>query len=288
MTTLVWGAFVAALVPLVWLLYLVVTKGISPHLRGLPDHDCADPWAAGGGIDHALVGTVLVTPTAAIISVPIGVCTAIFLVEYGKRQPARAMDHVPGRRDDRHPVDRGRPLRALALRADPSGPAIRFGFGGAVALSLLMIPIVVRSTEEMLRLVPDDLREASYALGVPKWRTIVKVVLPTALGGIITGVTLAVARVIGETAPLLVICGLHQHREPQPVQRPDDDPAGLHLLLVHPAGRGPFNAPPGTEPPASPMPGGPPSSSSPGVAAQPGCSHHRQDLRRPEVAGKKG
>ena len=71
-----------------------------------------------------------------------------------------------------------------------------------------MIPIVVRSTEEMLRLVPDDLREASYALGVPKWRTIVKVVLPTALGGIVTGVTLAIARVIGETAPLLLIAGL--------------------------------------------------------------------------------
>ena len=84
------------------------------------------------------------------------------------------------------------------------GPAFRLGFGGSVALSLLMIPIVVRSTEEMLRLVPDDLREASYALGVPKWRTIIKVVLPTAIGGIITGVTLAIARVIGETAPLLV------------------------------------------------------------------------------------
>jgi phosphate transport system permease protein len=81
------------------------------------------------------------------------------------------------------------------------------GIGGAVALSLLMIPIVVRSCEEMLKLVPDELREASYALGVPKWRTILKVVLPTALAGIITGVTLAMARVIGETAPLLIIAG---------------------------------------------------------------------------------
>jgi len=81
------------------------------------------------------------------------------------------------------------------------------GFGGAVALSLLMVPIVVRSCEEMLKLVPRDLREASYALGVPKWRTIVKVVLPTALPGIITGITLAIARVVGETAPLLVIAG---------------------------------------------------------------------------------
>ena len=98
-------------------------------------------------------------------------------------------------------------LFALALFVLFFGPEVRMGFGGSVALSLLMIPIVVRSAEEMLRLVPDDLREASYALGVPKWRTITKVVLPTSLGGIITGVTLAIARVIGETAPLLVIAG---------------------------------------------------------------------------------
>jgi len=98
-------------------------------------------------------------------------------------------------------------LFAYALFVLFFGEGIRFGLGGAVALSLLMIPIVVRSGEEMLRLVPSELREASYALGVPKWRTIVKVVIPTSLGGIITGVTLAVARVAGETAPLLIIAG---------------------------------------------------------------------------------
>ena len=81
------------------------------------------------------------------------------------------------------------------------------GSAGSVALSVLMIPVVVRSSEEMLKLVPNELREASYALGVPKWRTIVKVVLPTAIAGIATGITLAIARVIGETAPLLIVCG---------------------------------------------------------------------------------
>ena len=99
-----------------------------------------------------------------------------------------------------------------------------------------MIPIVVRSTEEMLKLVPNELREASYALGVPKWRTIVKVVLPTALAGIVTGVTLAIARVIGETAPLLIIAGLTDSHELQPVRRPDDDAAGLHLHAVRQPG----------------------------------------------------
>jgi phosphate transport system permease protein len=83
----------------------------------------------------------------------------------------------------------------------------RLGIGGGLALSLLMLPTVIRSVEEMLKLVPDDLREASYALGVPKWRTIIKVVLPTAVAGIVTGVTLAIARVAGETAPLLLILG---------------------------------------------------------------------------------
>jgi phosphate transport system permease protein len=98
-------------------------------------------------------------------------------------------------------------LFAYALFVLFFGPGVRLGIGGSVALCLLMVPIVVRSCEEMLKLVPDELREAAYALGVPKWRTIVKVVLPTALAGIITGITLAVARVIGETAPLLIIAG---------------------------------------------------------------------------------
>jgi phosphate transport system permease protein len=98
-------------------------------------------------------------------------------------------------------------LFALSLFVLVFGPAYRSGIAGSVALTLLMVPTVVRSSEEIFRLVPDDLREASYALGVPKWRTIVKVVLPTSLAGIVTGVVLAISRVIGETAPLLVVAG---------------------------------------------------------------------------------
>ena len=98
-------------------------------------------------------------------------------------------------------------LFAYALFALIFGDGIRLGIGGSVALSVLMIPVVVRSCEEMLKLVPNELREAAYALGVPKWRTVAKVVLPTALAGIVTGITLAIARVIGETAPLLIIAG---------------------------------------------------------------------------------
>ena len=98
-------------------------------------------------------------------------------------------------------------LFAYAVFALIFGPGVRMGIAGSVALAVLMIPVVVRSTEEMLRLVPNELREASYALGVPKWLTIVKVVLPTSIAGITTGVMLAISRVIGETAPLLLTAG---------------------------------------------------------------------------------
>jgi phosphate transport system permease protein len=160
----------------------------------------------GGGIYHAIIGTVLITLAATLISVPVGLLSAIYLVEYGVRnRTARTITFLVDVMTGIPSIVAG--LFAYALFALFFGQGVRMGFGGAVALSLLMIPIVVRSCEEMLKLVPGDLREASYALGVPKWRTIVKVVLPTALPGIITGVTLAIARVIGETAPLLVIAG---------------------------------------------------------------------------------
>jgi phosphate transport system permease protein len=99
-------------------------------------------------------------------------------------------------------------LFAFALFALFFGPGVRLGFAGSVALSVLMIPVVVRATEEMLKIVPNELREAAYALGTPKWRTITKVVIPTSIAGIASGITLAIARVIGETAPLLIVAGL--------------------------------------------------------------------------------
>ena len=137
---------------------------------------------------------------------PIGILTAIYLVEYGQRsRTARVITFLVDVMTGIPSIVAG--LFALALFVLILGPAYRMGFGGSIALSLLMIPTVVRSSEEMFRLVPDDLREASYALGVPKWRTILRVVLPTSSRGIVTGVVLAISRVIGETAPLLVVAG---------------------------------------------------------------------------------
>jgi phosphate transport system permease protein len=205
-TALVWTAFVVVVVPLVWLIWMVLKNGLAAISMSFLTADMRNVVGPGGGIYHALMGTLLVTLAATIISVPIGLFTAIYLVEYGKgsrlgRVTTFLVDVMTGIPS----IVAG--LFALALFVLIFGPAVRNGLGGAVALSLLMIPTVVRSAEEMLRLVPSDLREASYALGVPKWRTITKVVLPTALGGIITGVVLAISRVIGETAPLLVVAG---------------------------------------------------------------------------------
>ncbi|SDD80851.1 phosphate ABC transporter permease PstA [Nocardioides lianchengensis] len=206
-TGLVWSAFLVALVPLVWLIVTVVSNGISTinpefltyDMRGVLGNE-------QGGLYHALIGTLLITGLAALISVPVGILAAVYLVEYGaKSRMARILTFLVDVMTGIPSIVAG--LFALSLFVLIFGPAVRLGFGGSVALSLLMIPTVVRSTEEMLRLVPDDLREASYALGVPKWRTILKVVVPTCVGGIVTGVVLAISRVIGETAPLLVVAG---------------------------------------------------------------------------------
>lgn len=205
-STLVWVAFALALLPLVSLLTTVVKNGAAVVNAQFLTYSMRNVIGEGGGIYHAILGTLLITLAATVISVPIGIMTAVCLVEYGPgHKVARAITFLVDVMTGIPSIVAG--LFAYALFALIFGPGVRMGIGGAVALSLLMIPIVVRSCEEMLKLVPDELREASYALGVPKWRTIVKVVLPTAMAGIITGVTLAMARVIGETAPLLIIAG---------------------------------------------------------------------------------
>ncbi|TWG92506.1 phosphate transport system permease protein [Nocardioides sp. J9] len=207
MTGLVWATFTIAVVPLVSLLWRVVSEGAG-RIDGtfLSYSFFRTQIEQPVGIYHAIIGTLLVTLGAAAISVPVGVMAAIYLVEYGKgNKLAKAITFLVDVMTGIPSIVAG--LFAFALFTLIFGPAHVSGFGGSVALSLLMVPIVVRATEEMLRLVPDDLREASYALGTPKWRTIVKIVLPTALGGILTGITLATARVIGETAPLLLIAG---------------------------------------------------------------------------------
>ncbi|MFJ3899958.1 phosphate ABC transporter permease PstA [Streptomyces sp. NPDC090025] len=203
-TSLVWVCFVLAVVPLVSLAWVTISKGVEaldPYflthsMNGVLDAE------AGGGIYHALLGTIEQVGIATLIAAPIGLLTAVYLVEYGKGRLAKAVTFFVD-------VMTGIPsivaglfvLTTWTLMLD-FGPS---GFAGSMALAILMMPVVVRSTEEMLKLVPNELREASLALGIPKWRTILKVVLPTAIGGITTGVMLAVARITGETAPVLLL-----------------------------------------------------------------------------------
>ena len=188
------------------LLYTVVSNGLGRFDLDFFSQSMRNVVGEGGGALHAIVGTLLITAMATLISVPVGILAAIYLVEYGRGALARAITFFVDVMTGIPSIVAGLFAYALfSLLFDE--PGIRFGFGGSVALSLLMIPVVVRSSEEMLRIVPNELREASYALGVPKWLTISKVVIPTALAGITTGITLAIARVIGETAPLLIIAG---------------------------------------------------------------------------------
>ena len=202
---IMWAAFLLALIPLVWILWTVGSKGYHLLLdaqwwtnsqRGITSR------REGGGAVHAIQGTLLQGLTTAAISVPVGVLTAIYLVEYGRGRLAKVVSFMVDILTGVPSIVAG--LFVYALWVTTFGLQ-RVGFAVCLALVLLMIPVVVRSTEEMLKLVPNELREASYALGVPKWKTIMRVVLPTAFSGIVTGVLLGLARVMGETAPLLIL-----------------------------------------------------------------------------------
>ncbi len=213
-TTFFLASFAVALVPLVWVLWVVIGRGGYAVTRlGWWTHSLHGvlPEEFSGGVYHALFGTLVQAGVSTVLAVPLGLMTAVLLVEYGSGRLARVTTFL---------VD--------VLAGVPSIVAALFifslwivtlgfqqsAFAVSLALVLLMLPVVVRSTEEMLRLVPDELREASYALGIPKWKTIVRIVFPIAMPGIISGVLLSVARVIGETAPVLVLVGYSRSINP--------------------------------------------------------------------------
>ncbi|MFD3437503.1 phosphate ABC transporter permease PstA [Streptomyces sp. NPDC058685] len=202
-TSVVWVCFVLAIIPLFSLIWVTVSRGLKVLDGYFLTHSMAGVpgFEAGGGVYHAIIGTLEQVGIATVISVPIGLLTAIYLVEYGKGTLAKAVTFFVDVMTGIPSIVAGLFLLSIMLlfELQPSG------LMGALALAILMVPVVVRSTEEMLKLVPNELREASLALGVPKYRTIIKVVVPTALGGITTGVMLAIARIAGETAPILLL-----------------------------------------------------------------------------------
>ena len=201
------ACFLVVTIPLVWVLFTVLERGfkavVSPWWWGkslagvLPDQ-------FAGGVYHAIYGTIVQAGIAALLSLPLGVMAAIYLVEYGRGRFAKLTTFMVD-------ILAGVPsivaaLFVFALWISTLGFP-QSAFAVSLALVLLMLPVVVRNTEEMLKLVPDELREASYALGVPKWKTILRIVIPTALPGMVSGLLLALARVMGETAPVLILVG---------------------------------------------------------------------------------
>jgi phosphate transport system permease protein len=231
---LVVAAFVVAVVPLLSVLWTVIGKGLKRFDLDFFTHSMNGIGAndAGGGAYHAIIGTIEQVFLASVIAIPVGVLTAVYLVEYGRSSRLAkvvsffvdVMTGVPS-------IVAG--LFVLAFWLLLLGFSFS-GFAGALALSILMMPTVVRAAEEMLKLVPNDLREASYALGVPRWRTICFVVLPTAFTGIITGIMLAIARVMGETAPLLLTVFVTSAINNDPFDGPQ---MALPLFIFDQAGR---------------------------------------------------
>ena len=200
MTGVMLLSVVLTLIPLVWVMAYVAAQGVKylgpEFLRSNPP---ANPSLAGGGFFNGIVGTLETVGLAFAIAAPLGILTAVYLVEYGRGAFGHTVRFFTDVLVGIPSIVTGAFVYAIWVT--------RYGFSGiagSISLAIVMVPLVVRSSEEILRLVPNDLREASYALGIPRWRTILKVVLPTAWTGITTGLMLAVARAAGETAPLLL------------------------------------------------------------------------------------
>ena len=205
--TLIYLGVAFALLPLAFVLYYVASKGIGVVDVGFLTSELpAQVRRATGGIGPAIAGTLVITGFATLLAVPLGVLSAVYLHEYGGASPlassvrflSNVMAGVPS-------IVMG--LFIFTIYVLPRGDEGFSGLAGGLALACLMLPIVIRATEGMLALVPGELREAAYALGTSKSRTILTVVLPAALPGITSGALLAVARAAGETAPLLFTIG---------------------------------------------------------------------------------
>jgi len=211
------GSAVLALVPVALIAVYVVSKGA--HMISwsfLTKQSAVVTEFKGGGMGAAIVGTLVITGVASLLAIPLGVLAAVYLNEYGKQ--GRLANVIRFMSD----VMTGVPsiVMGLFIATVWVSAGLHYGYSGlagALALACLMLPIVIRSSEEMLKLVPDDLRQASDALGARRWRTVLSVVIPAALPGVVSGAMLAIARAAGETAPLLFTIGRNQKINPNPL-----------------------------------------------------------------------
>lgn len=208
-------ALALTLIPLGFVLGYVIKRGANRFSGAFLTHSLAGigPLQAGGGAYHAIVGTVEQVLIASAIAVPLGLMVAIYITEYGNNAFGTAVRFLIDVMTGIPSIVAGLFILAfwiIALHQPQTGLA------GSLALGIIELPIIVRTSEEMIRLVPRALREASYALGVARWKTMMRIVLPTAATGITTGVMLAIARVIGETAPVLLVVGNNNYINTNP------------------------------------------------------------------------
>jgi len=199
MTGLTYGAAALAILPLAVILGMLIVKGAGSIDLNFFLKSAAAPGEPGGGFAHAIVGTLIIVSLACVVGVPVGVATGIFLAEFGGGQFGFVVRFIAD-------VLNGVPSIVIGIFAwtwlvRPMGHFS--ALAGGCALAIILVPILARTTEEMVRLVPNSLREAALALGYPRWRTSLVVVVRTAAAGIVTGCLVAIARVAGETAPLL-------------------------------------------------------------------------------------
>lgn len=199
-TIFLWSCGFLAMLPLVFIVTYVVGKGASALDLAFFTKEPVPPGSTGGGIVQAFVGSGLIVGMAAAFSIPLGVLAAVYLSEYGKGRLASAVRFVAEILLSTPSIVAGAFIWALVVVAMGTFSAL----AGSIALTVLMWPVIARATEEVLRLVPQDLREGALALGIPRWKVILRVVIPTAGSGIFTAIMLAVARGLGETAPILL------------------------------------------------------------------------------------
>jgi phosphate transport system permease protein len=203
-----------SVVVLALLLGYVVYQGASAINPDFFTHMPTPVGEPGGGIANAIVGTLILVAIASSIGIPIGIAAGLYLAEYGRGPFARVVRYLTDVLNGLPSIVMG--LFAYALLVLPMHSFS--GLAGGVALSILMIPVIVRTTEEVVKLVPHSLREAALALGIPHWKVILRIVVSTARGGIITAVVLAIARIVGETAPLLFTAFGNQFWQTNPLQ----------------------------------------------------------------------
>lgn len=230
MLATIWSFSIIAIIPLLLVFYYVTSKGISglswEFFTSLP----VGPTDSGGGLVNAIAGSLMIVGMASLVGVPIGVLTGVFLSEFGEGKLAATIRFTVDLMTSVPSIIIGLFVYTIVVVPMNGFSA----YAGAVALAVIMFPIVAKTTEEVLKLIPDHIREAGLALGIPRWKVIIMIVLKGSIGPVATGVILAVARVMGETAPLLFTAFGNQFWPDSPGEPTSTLPVAIYQYAISP------------------------------------------------------